>query len=764
MAFDEEGQAVTAQRKHEICTRSYYILTEKVGFPPEDIIFDPNILTICTGMEEHNTYAIEFLEAIKLIKASLPYARVSGGLSNLSFSFRGMEVIRQAMHSAFLYHAIAVGMDMAIVNAGALPIYTDIEPQLLELVENAIFNRDPEATDKLLVYAQSRSSDKKKEEVVQEWRTKSVSKRLTYSLVKGIDRYINEDVETARLELVDPLKVIEGPLMDGMNVVGDLFGSGKMFLPQVIKSARVMKKAVAYLLPYLEEIKLKRLRDMGITTNTELYSGKVLMATVKGDVHDIGKNIVGVVLGCNNYKVIDLGVMVPRERILDVAIEEGVDVIGLSGLITPSLSEMVLVAKEMERRGLKIPLLIGGATTSRIHTAVKIEPCYSGSTIHVVDASKSVVVVGGLLDQNEKKRQEFVDEIKDLYEEEREDYLQNKVEHKYVPFDVARSQKFVIDFKAQRPPVKPQVVNDVIVFDDYPLEKLVPFIDWNPFFQVWQLRGKYPNRNYPRLFQDADVGEEAKRVFEDAQRMLKMIIEKKLLVARGIIAFYPAQGQGEDILLYTNDDRKEVLGALYGLRQQTEKVAGDKPYLALGDFVAPLESGVKDYIGMFAVSTGFGTSELVAKYEADHDDYNSIQVKALADRLAEAFAEVLHAEVRKTFWGYSPEEELEATEMHKIKYQGIRPAPGYPSQPDHFEKKTMWELMRVKEKTGIDLTDSMAMIPAASVSGLYLANEKSFYFSVGKITRDQLEDYSRRSGRDKDELIRVMPQTCEECQ
>eukprot|EP01127_Copromyxa_protea_P020076 TRINITY_DN6640_c0_g1_i1.p1 TRINITY_DN6640_c0_g1~~TRINITY_DN6640_c0_g1_i1.p1 ORF type:complete len:1260 (-),score=394.69 TRINITY_DN6640_c0_g1_i1:37-3429(-) len=763
MAFDEEGQAVMADHKFKICERSYNILTKQVGFPPEDIIFDPNVLTICTGMEEHAEYAIEFLKSIEMIKANLPFARVSGGLSNLSFSFRGKEAIRQAMHSAFLFHAIKKGMDMAIVNAGALPIYTDIEPSLLKLVEDAIFNRDPDATDKILHYAETHGAGAKKEEVIQEWRTKPVGERLTHALVKGIDLHINADVEEARHLFDHPLKVIEGPLMDGMNVVGDLFGSGKMFLPQVIKSARVMKKAVAYLLPFLEEIKRKNLLELGLPEDAEVSSGKILMATVKGDVHDIGKNIVGVVLGCNNYKVIDLGVMVPREVILDTAVRENVDIIGLSGLITPSLSEMVLVAKEMERRGLKIPLMVGGATTSRIHAAVKIAPCYSGFSCHVLDASKSVVVAGALLDKDLERRQNFIDDLKELYDEEREDYLLNKTELKFVSLAEARAKKYQIDFKSQEAPIKPQFVSSTKVFEDYPLEKLVPFFDWNPFFQVWQLRGKYPNRNYPNLFKDADVGEEAQKVFNDAQVMLKMIIEEKLLTAKGVIGFYPCSGEGEDVVVYTNDDRTEVLKTFYGIRQQAQNLDATKPYKALGDFVAPKDSGIKDYIGLFAVSSGFGAAELVKKYEDQNDDYSAILVKAIADRFAEAFAEVLHAEVRKTYWGYAPEEELNPAQLLKLKYRGIRPAPGYPTQPDHLEKQTMWDLMKVQESTGIVLTDSMAMVPAASVSGLYFANEQSSYFSVGKITREQLDDYAARKGADVEEVARMMPNVCEFC-
>eukprot|EP01124_Arcella_intermedia_P021723 TRINITY_DN3091_c2_g1_i1.p1 TRINITY_DN3091_c2_g1~~TRINITY_DN3091_c2_g1_i1.p1 ORF type:complete len:1250 (-),score=329.10 TRINITY_DN3091_c2_g1_i1:66-3815(-) len=757
MAFDEEGQAVTSDRKFAICKRSYDLLTQKIGFKPWEIIFDPNILTIATGIEEHNEYAMHFLNAIKMIKTQLPGAKISGGLSNLSFSFRGNEPIRQAMHSAFLFHAIKEGLDMAIVNAGALPIYTDIEPTLLTLVEDCIFNRKPDATDSLLDYAQKlkklgTTTENKKE--LEEWRTTSVEERLTHALVKGIVKYIVEDTEEARIKLQHPLKVIEGPLMNGMNVVGDLFGSGKMFLPQVIKSARVMKTAVSHLIPFLEELKKGKLGE----ATEEQFAGKILMATVKGDVHDIGKNIVGVVLGCNNYKVIDLGVMCPCEKILDEAQKQKVDVIGLSGLITPSLNEMVNVAKEMERRNMKIPLLIGGATTSRIHTAVKIVPNYSSPVVHVIDASKSVVVVQNLLNNDIETRKEYIDEIKELYDEERNEYLAGSQEKVYESLTAAREKRFIIDFSSQPAPPKPKVeLNKPVVLKNYPIQKLVDAIDWNPFFQIWRLRGKYPNRNYPKLFNDPTVGEQAKKVFDEAQELMRDLITNNKLEAHGIFSFYPCNSVGEDIELYSDEKRSSVIGKLYGLRQQEQQTEGKAAYSALGDMIAPKESGIIDYIGMFAVSTGFGSEELCAKLEKENNDYDSIMVKAIADRLAEAFAEVLHAEVRKTYWGYSPEENFTASDLHKIKYRGIRPAPGYPMQPDHHEKHALWTLMNVEKETGIRLTESLAMMPAASVCGLYLANPEAKYFSLGKITKEQVQDYANRKQKSVQDVELLMP-------
>eukprot|EP01117_Protostelium_nocturnum_P005758 TRINITY_DN2077_c0_g1_i2.p1 TRINITY_DN2077_c0_g1~~TRINITY_DN2077_c0_g1_i2.p1 ORF type:complete len:989 (-),score=460.04 TRINITY_DN2077_c0_g1_i2:76-3042(-) len=747
MAFDEEGQATSTERKFEICERSYNILVKEVGFPPEDIIFDPNILTIATGIEEHAEYAINFIEVIKLIKQKLPYARVSGGVSNLSFSFRGQEAIREAMHSAFLYHAIKAGMDMGIVNAGALPIYDDIPKELLELVENSIFNRGADSTDRLLEYAeQLKKKGKEKTETTQlEWRTKPVRERLSHSLVKGIVEFIDQDTEEARLAEPSALRVIEGPLMEGMNVVGDLFGAGKMFLPQVIKSARVMKKAVAYLIPFMDKEKQEKLLS-DPNANVASNNGVVLMATVKGDVHDIGKNIVGVVLQCNNYKVIDLGVMTPTEKIIQTAIDEKVDVIGLSGLITPSLDEMIGVSKEMERVGLKVPLLIGGATTSRVHTAVKIAPHYKNPVVHVLDASRSVVVVSSLLDPTAKE--EFFHDLKSDYEELRQDHYASLKDRTYLPLNKARSLHQKNDWNSAEKPTKPSFLGTKVL-DNYPLDKLLGQIDWNPFFATWQLRGKSPNRGYPKIFNDATVGVEAKKLFEDAQNMLKKIVDEKLLTARGIIGFYPANSVGDDIEVYEDEERTKKVATFFGLRQQAENEMDS--YLAVGDFIAPKSSGIKDYLGLFALSTGFGCDELEKKYVADHDDYSVIMLKALADRLAESFAEVLHEEVRKEHWGYAKEENLTADDKIKIKYQGIRPAPGYPTQPDHTEKTTMWNLMKVEENTQIKMTESLAMIPGASVSGLYFANPNSKYFAVGKVTKEQVEDYASRKGMSLDE-------------
>lgn len=751
MAFDEEGQAVETDRKVEICHRAYKLLI-KEGFKPYEIIFDPNILTIGTGMEEHNEYAIYFLDAIKKIKELMPGCKISGGISNLSFSFRGNEPIRQAMHSAFLYHAIQIGMDMGIVNAGALPIYSDIPEELLTLCEDCIFNRRPDSTERLLDYAQKHKGSGAKEESQEEWRSLPVAERLSHALVKGIVKYIDEDVETIRQTVPSALSVIEGPLMDGMNIVGDLFGSGKMFLPQVIKSARVMKKAVAYLLPFLEEEKKKKLEE-----NPDLVessnSGVVVIATVKGDVHDIGKNIVGVVLGCNNYKVIDLGVMTPCDVILKRAKEENADIIGLSGLITPSLDEMIHVAKEMQRQGMNLPLLIGGATTSRIHTAVKIAPQYSFPVIHVPDASRSVTVAGSLLDEDEERRKDFIEDISLLYEEIREDHYAGQLEQKFLSLEDARSKKFVIDFASQPAPIKPTFLGPKVF--NYNLKDLIPYIDWNPFFSTWQIHGKYPNRTYPKIFNDKDVGEEAKRLHGDAMNMIDMIIEKNLFKAVGIAGFYAANSDGDDILLYTDDSRKEVIGTLHGLRQQNER-SGQDVYYCLSDFIAPVESGIEDYIGMFAVSAGYGVEDLAKKYEEEFDDYNSIMIKALADRFAEALAEALHRDVRLTHWGYSTNESLTPEDLIKVKYDGIRPAPGYPSQPDHTEKEVMWKIMNVEDLTDIKLTESLMMWPGASVCGLYFANPKSTYFGVGKITQEQVEDYASRKGMRREEIEKWM--------
>ncbi|RXM33022.1 Methionine synthase [Acipenser ruthenus] len=737
MAFDEEGQASSpateTEHKIQVCTRAYNLLVSKVGFNPQDIIFDPNILTIGTGMEEHNMYGINFMKATKLIKETLPGARVSGGLSNLSFSFRGMEVIREAMHGVFLYHAIKDGMDMGIVNAGNLPVYDDIDKELLELCENLIWNRDPEATDKLLLYAQNHTKGGKKVVQTDEWRFLPVEERLEYSLIKGIEKYVVEDTEEARSnheKYTRPLHVIEGPLMNGMKVVGDLFGAGKMFLPQVIKSARVMKKAVGYLIPFMEKEREEMMAASGSTEETDPYQGTVVLATVKGDVHDIGKNIVAVVMGCNNFRVIDLGVMTPCDKILRAAVENKADFIGLSGLITPSLDEMIHVAKEMERLGMKTPLLIGGATTSRTHTAVKIAPRYSCPVVHVLDASRSVVVCSQLLDENVKD--EYFEEITEEYEDIRQDHYDTLKDRRFWSLEQARGKGLHIDWLSHPKPVRPTFVGSR-VFDDYDLHKLVDYIDWKPFFDVWQLRGKYPNRGYPKIFKDKTVGEEAKNVFKDAQKLLNTLIDNKKIQAKGLVGFWPAQSVGDDIHVYAEDVMPrsgEPVAKFHGLRQQVEKDSSSTdPYYCLSDFVAPLQSGVPDYIGLFAVAC-FGAEELSKEFEKHYDDYNSIMVKALADRLAEAFAEELHHRVRRELWGYDCREQLEASDMHKVRYEGIRPAPGYPSQPDHTEKLSMWNLAGIEEKTGIQLTESLAMTPAAAVSGLYFSSPKSTYFAV----------------------------------
>ncbi|KAK9965989.1 hypothetical protein ABG768_005044 [Culter alburnus] len=741
MAFDEDGQATETDEKVRICSRAYHLLISKASFNPNDIIFDPNILTIGTGMDEHRMYAVNFIRATRKIKENLPGARVSGGLSNLSFSFRGMDVIREAMHGAFLYHAIKDGMDMGIVNAGNLPVYDDIDKELLLLCENIIWNRDPDATEKLLLYAQNNAKGGKKVIQTDEWRHSSVEERLEYALIKGIEKHVVEDTEEARLQTdryPRPLHVIEGPLMNGMKTVGDLFGAGKMFLPQVIKSARVMKKAVGHLIPFMEEERQQMMS--GSDEDVDPYQGTVVLATVKGDVHDIGKNIVGVVLGCNNFRVIDLGVMIPCDRILREAIQNKADVIGLSGLITPSLDEMIHVAKEMERLGLKIPLLIGGATTSKTHTAVRIAPRYSSPVVHVLDASRSVVVCSQLLD--EAVREDYFEEIRDEYEDLRQDHYDSLKDRRFLSLSRAREKGLHIDWLSQTRPVQPQFLG-TRVFDTYDLRKLVDFIDWKPFFDVWQLRGKYPNRGYPKIFKDKTVGEEARRVHDDAVKLLNRLIDSGGLQARGLLGFWRAQSDGDDIHLYADDVTSHV-ATFHGLRQQAEKdSASSDPYLCLSDFVAPRGSGVQDYVGLFAVSV-FGAEELSRAFEQQGDDYSSIMVKALADRLAEAFAEELHARVRRDWWGYSSEEDLPASELHRLRYEGIRPAAGYPSQPDHTEKLTMWKLAGIQEKTGIALTESLAMTPAASVSGLYFSNPKSSYFAVGKITKEQVEDYAHR--------------------
>ncbi|ESO13245.1 hypothetical protein HELRODRAFT_63136, partial [Helobdella robusta] len=747
MAFDEVGQATDVERKLEICSRSFRILVNEVGFQPTDIIFDPNILTIGTGMEEHNDYALNYINAVKLIKEHNKGCRISGGVSNLSFAFRGKERIREAMHSVFLYHAIKSGMDMGIVNAGCLPLYSDVNKELLELCENLVWNKDKEATEKLLLYAQGHMSSDKKQIMDEEWRATSVEERLEHALIRGLDKYIVEDTEQARkdkLKYPRPLNIIEGPLMKGMSVVGDLFGSGKMFLPQVIKSARVMKKAVGYLIPFMEEERTENIKRTGVD-DLVTYVGTVVIATVKGDVHDIGKNIVAVVLGCNNYRVVDLGVMTPCEKIIESVINENADFVGLSGLITPSLDEMIHVAKELERRGLKIPLLIGGATTSKTHTAVKIAPKYSSPTIHVLDASKSVVVCGALKDAT--KREEFIEEVAEEYEDLRNDHYESLKERVYISLEAARQRKLKINWKMDPPVCPPSFLGrrDLINYD---LKKLLPYIDWKEFFNVWQLRGKYPNRGYPKIFNDPTVGKEAKKLFDDAELMLNNIINQQSLQCSAVIGFWRAQSSGDDIKLFDcvgDNNNKQHISTLYGIRQQAEKdSSSEDSYMCLSDFVAPEDSGVPDHVGMFAVSC-LNVDKLIAQYEADYDDYHVIMVKALADRLAEAFAEELHEQVRKVHWGYCKDESLQARELHQIKYQGIRPAPGYPSQPDHTEKETMWNLLE-PQRLGIHLTESLAMTPAASVSGLYFAHAKSTYFSTGKITKEQVEDYSRRKG------------------
>ncbi|MFN5910064.1 MAG: methionine synthase [Bacteroidota bacterium] len=734
MAFDENGQADSYERRIEICKRSYDILVERVGFPKEDIIFDPNIFPVATGMEEHNNNALDFFRATKWIRENLPGAHVSGGVSNVSFSFRGNDRVREAMHSAFLYHGIQHGMDMGIVNPSMLEVYDDIDKELLEYVEDVLLNRRPDATERLLEFSETFKGEGKKKELDLAWRNAPVQERLSHALVKGIVDFIDEDVEACRQLFERPIEVIEGPLMDGMNVVGDLFGSGKMFLPQVVKSARVMKKAVAYLLPYIEAEK------SGVRSS----SGKVLMATVKGDVHDIGKNIVGVVLGCNNYEVVDLGVMVPFEKIIQTAIEEKVDVIGLSGLITPSLDEMVTVAKEMERAGLSIPLMIGGATTSKVHTAVKIEQNYiKGQTVHVLDASRAVTVVESLLGP---KKQDFVRELRSEYTRVREHHEKHRGAKQLVSLEVARENALKIDFQ-QEDCHRPHNMG-ITRFDDFPLEELVAYIDWTPFFHTWELHGKYPE-----LLNDAVIGEEAKKLFNDAQHMLNKIVSEKWLTAKAVVGLFPAAAVGDDIEIYTDDERTEVLHVQHTLRQQTKKAEG-QPNIALSDFVAPKLSEVKDYIGGFVVTTGIGLDDHVARFEAQHDDYSSILLKALADRLAEAFAEKMHQLVRKELWGYAGAESLTNDDLIKEHYRGIRPAPGYPACPDHTEKIGLFGLLNATEITGVSLTESLAMLPVSSVSGWYFGHPEAKYFGLGKISEDQVSDLARRKKLQKDVMER----------
>ncbi|MET1053886.1 MAG: methionine synthase [Pedobacter sp.] len=734
MAFDEQGQADNFERRKEICKRSYDILVDEIGFPAEDIIFDPNILTVATGLEEHNNYAVDFINAARWIKENLPHAKVSGGVSNISFSFRGNNTVREAMHSAFLYHAIKAGLDMGIVNAGMLEVYEAIPAELLERVEDVLLNRRDDATERLVDFAETVKSKGKEFVKDEEWRKESVESRLSHSLVKGIIEYLDDDVEEARQQYDRPIHVIEGPLMDGMNIVGDLFGAGKMFLPQVVKSARVMKKAVAYLLPFIEQEKLDN--PDGDQSSS---AGRVLMATVKGDVHDIGKNIVGVVLACNNFEIIDMGVMVPAQEIIKKAKEINADIIGLSGLITPSLDEMVHFAKEMEREGFTIPLLIGGATTSRIHAAVKIAPNYSGPAIHVLDASRSVSVCSTLM--NPETRDAYIDNIRQEYDKARESHLNKRSDKRFKTIEEARTDRFQID-PAQVAPAPAFLGTKT--FTNYPLEELVPYIDWTPFFHTWEMGG-----SYPKIFTDKKIGDEAKKLYDDAQVLLKRIVDEKLLSANGVIGFWPANAVGDDILLEV--EGKPV--TIHTLRQQAEKVAG-QPYYALSDFVAPKESGLQDYFGGFAVTTGIGCDELVAEFEASYDDYNSIMAKALADRLAEAFAERMHELVRTEYWGYAKDEKLSADELIKEEYAGIRPAPGYPACPDHTEKETLFTILDAENQTGLRLTESFAMYPTAAVSGFYFAHPQSKYFGLGKITKDQVEEYAQRKNMSLDDTER----------
>ncbi|MBX9609425.1 MAG: methionine synthase [Gammaproteobacteria bacterium] len=729
MAFDERGQADTTERKFEICERSYRLLTEQAGFAPEDIIFDPNVLTVATGIAEHNDYARAFFEATRLIKERLPHALVSGGLSNVSFSFRGNNPVREAMHSAFLYHGIQAGLDMAIVNAGQLGIYEEIEPELLKRIEDVLFNRDESATDRLIDFARTVSGEAREVERDLAWRNAPVRERITHALVRGIADFIVEDTEEARHLFDHPLKVIEGPLMDGMGVVGDLFGAGKMFLPQVVKSARVMKRAVAHLIPFIEA-------EKAAAGDTRALA-KIVLATVKGDVHDIGKNIVGVVLQCNNFEVIDLGVMVPLKDILDTAEREQADVVGLSGLITPSLEEMVLVARDMQKRGMDLPLLIGGATTSRTHTAVKIAPAYRGPTVHVKDASRAVGVVSSLLSRDQ--RAGYVAKIADEYATVRARHAERQGATHLVALAEARANRASTDWRSyrSRAPEKP----GIHVFNDYPLAELVPYIDWTPFFMTWQLAGKYP-----RILDDAVVGEHARQLYADARRMLDDIVQHDLLHANAVVGLFPADAiNNEDIAVYADDSRRETLAIVHSLRQQGRKPEG-QPHFALADFVAPKDSAVADYMGAFAVTAGIGLPALVQRYEAEHDDYSAIMAKALADRLAEAFAECLHARVRRELWGYARDERLGNDDLIAERYQGIRPAPGYPACPDHTEKRLLWELLDVEARTGIRLTESYAMDPGASVSGWYFAHPDARYFGVGRIGRDQVADYASRKG------------------
>ena len=733
MAFDEEGQADTLERRIEICKRSYAILVEKVKFPPEDIIFDPNVFPVATGMEEHKLNALDFFKSTAWIRKNLPHAHVSGGVSNVSFSFRGNNRVREAMHSAFLYHGIRHGMNMGIVNPTLLEIYDEIPKDLLEYVEDVLLNRRDDATERLLEFAETLINDQKDKKIeVKAWRNNALQERITHSLVKGIDEFIEDDVEEARQAVNKPIQVIEGHLMNGMNVVGDLFGSGKMFLPQVVKSARVMKKAVAYLLPYIEAEK----------DGKQQAAGKILMATVKGDVHDIGKNIVGVVLSCNNYEIIDLGVMVPPEKIIETAVKEQVDIIGLSGLITPSLDEMIYIAQELKRQALDIPLLIGGATTSKAHTAVKIAPELNSSVIHVNDASRAVTVAGSLL--NKESATAYKKSIQEEYSVFRSKFLDRQETKEHIDLKTARKRKLHLDWN-QFTPFTPNTLG-IQVIDNQDLDALVPYIDWSPFFRSWDLHGRYPE-----ILNDPVVGEQATNLYADAQVILSEILDKKLLTAKAVFGLFPANSiDDDDIEVYTNTSREEVRVKFLTLRQQLKKREG-KTNVALADFIAPRESGKTDYIGAFCVTAGFGTDTLAKQYEEANDDYNAIMVKALADRLAEAYAEYLHAQVRRQHWGYAAAEDLNNEALIKEAYKGIRPAPGYPACPDHLEKNTIWELLDVEKSIGVSLTESLAMWPAASVSGYYFAHPEAHYFGVGKITHDQVKSFAKRKNIDVNE-------------
>jgi 5-methyltetrahydrofolate--homocysteine methyltransferase len=731
MAFDEAGQADTLARKIEISRRAYRILTEEVNFPPEDIILDPNIFAIATGIEEHNEYGVAFIEATRWIKQNLPYALVSGGVSNISFSFRGNNTVREAIHAAFLYHAIQAGLDMAIVNAGQLEVYAEVEPELLARVEDVLFNRSPDATERLVEYAETVRGQKKERQEDLSWREAPVAERLAHALVKGITEYIIEDTEEARQQAERPLHVIEGPLMDGMNIVGDLFGSGQMFLPQVVKSARVMKQAVAYLVPFIEA-------DNAARGQANQANGKIIMATVKGDVHDIGKKIVGVVLQCNGYDVVDLGVMVPAEQILQASREEKADIIGLSGLITPSLEEMRHVASEMERQEMDLPLLIGGATTSKIHTAVKIEPNYSRApAIHVVDASRAVGVVSNLLSSDTES---YAAAIREEYATLRRQHDGRRARTRLIPLADARQRRLQIDWAAYTPP-KPHLLG-VKSWQNFPIAQLRSFIDWTPFFTAWELSGKFP-----RILDDPKVGQSATQLYNDAQAMLDRIIAENWLTAKAVIGLFPAHSVGDDVIVYADESRAERLTAVHCLRQQMEKPPG-RPNLSLADFIAPEETGIPDYLGMFVVTTGIGLAEKAAEFEAQHDDYNAILLKALADRLAEAFAEVMHGCVRREYWGYAPDETLDNAALIAESYQGIRPAPGYPACPDHTEKGELFRILDATNRAGVMLTESYAMLPAAAVSGYYFAHPQASYFGIGRIAKDQLADYAQRKGMD----------------